>query len=149
MNAAVSANRPWRILVAFLVAPAAAALVYAVLHPLYAGRPSYADRLVGTTLFYGGTAIYPATVMLGIPLYAAFRPRLRLTALNCGLAGVFVLAIPAIILVLMPERLAYAANLGLAGTLAFIGEAAILGVVGGLTFWLIATGGRSDRPRHA
>lgn len=140
-------TNPWRIALAFLVAPALAALLYAACYPLYAGLPSYAERVIWTAAHYAALATYPATILLGVPLFMAFRPRLNLTALNCALAGIFIAATPAIILAFMPEPLHLAAGKGLSGAIIFAGVAAIVGAISGLAFRLIARP-RLTHPPH-
>lgn len=131
-------TNPWRVAFAFLVAPALAALLYAACYPLYAGLPNFPERVIWTAVFYAAIATYPAAIMLGVPLFMALRHRLNLTALNCVLAGIFIAAMPAIILSFMPEPLNLAAGRGLSAAIIFAGEAAILGAISGLAFWLIA-----------
>ncbi len=145
-------SRPpiWRIALAFLLAPAAAALAYACLLPLYGGLPDLADRVWRTFLLYLLLGGYPATVVLGLPAFFALKSRLYPTPLSCGLVGAIIAAVPWLLLGLLSSpNYAYSnghvthenGSITLAGLLdlgAFGAQLAALGFFAGLVFWFVA-----------
>lgn len=140
----------WRIALAFLLAPAAAALVYACLTPLYGGLPDLADRVWRTFLLYLLLGAYPAAVVLGLPLFFALKGFLNPTPLNCALVGAIIAAVPWLLLGLLSSpNYAYSNGhvthengaITFAGLLdlgVFVAQLAALGFFAGLVFWFVA-----------
>ena len=159
----VDAHTPpvWRVALAFLLAPAAAALVCACLMPLYDGRLHFADRVWGSFLIYLLFGGYPATIFLGLPAFFALKIRFRPTPFNCGLVGAVIAGAPWLFLGLLSSpKEAYSnghvthANgvITLAGLLdlaAFTGLIACLGAFAGIVFWAVAASGLRRRPSSA
>jgi len=143
----------FRVLAAFVIAPAVAALLLASLEPLYAGLPSLMDRVFRTFLLYLLIGGYPSAWMLGIPAYILFRHRLRPTPVNCASVGAAVATLPWLVLGLLsvPD---YSYDGGritvehghrtLPGWLDFgtsLGGLAAIGAFAGITFWIVAAAG--------
>lgn len=143
--------RLWRLLVAFAVAPAVAALLMALVEPLYAGLPSYFERVWRTAYVYALFGAYPPTLVVGIPTYLILRSKVAATWINCAIAGGFVAGLPWLVLSLLPSgadqasidgqatvidgtRTAYGWVVGLES----VGEIAVFGLAAGVVFWAIA-----------
>ena len=127
-----------RILAAFLFAPALAALALAIVQEGYDGpRPAW--ELLETTLFFAGFGAYPAIILFGVPAYLILRGRIAPTLLNCVIAGAVTAALPWILYSMV--ALAGTGGTTNYGWLGFIGIVAGFGALGGLIFWLIASGG--------
>jgi hypothetical protein len=138
----------WRIVLGFLVAPFVAAVLLSALNR--------DPTILWPALIYGA---YPATIVIGIPLYFALRnlvpPRLWILML----AGGFVAAFPWALLLLSPPDQASVGNCvavvdgrttwcGMLQNAGFLGYIFAFGALGGLVFWLCAVwrgpGARSE-----
>ena len=140
----------WRILLGFLVAPAAA-LLAATLQPAYDGLPSFFERIWRTAIFYGIFGAFPPAIALGLPAFFLLRRRVAPTVINCGLAGAVIAALPWIVVTLLPQA-ADEASIGGQQTIAdghltaygwlmqgqLVGMIALFGLAGGIIFWTIA-----------
>ena len=139
----------WRLALAFIVVPGAAALLMAILQPLYAGLPNYWDRVFRTALVYVVVGAYPSAIVLGVPAYFLLRNRLRPTIINCTVVGAIVASLPWFVLALFssPDYASYGGvvtyengGITLAGLfygLIDIGIISIFGAAAGMLFWLI------------
>lgn len=139
---------------AFLVAPGAAALLMAIFEPAYAGLPDPMERVLRTARILGLLGAYPTTIFIGIPGYLMLRRHLAPTALNCSLGGAAIAALPWTLLILLPSGVSDASIGGRATVIdghntlygwvtdvEFVLEIAAFGAAGGLVFWLIAAAG--------
>lgn len=149
----------WRVVLAFLLAPLIAAFLFACFQPLYAGLPSFPDRILRTTLLYVLFGGYPATLVLGVPAFLILRERVRPSAWNCAATGAAVASFPWLLLGLVsnPEH-AYSNGhvthqsgaktwWGWVDLFTFVSETAALGALAGLVFWTIAAAEISRRER--
>lgn len=141
----------WRIAVAFLAAPVAAAIAVAWFDSLRGELREPAGRVLSTAIAYALVGTYPPTLVLGVPAFFALRKRLRPTALNCVLVGAAVAALPWFLIgLLLPggdsaEINGQAARIDGRTTLwgwfvvgRFVAMVAGTGAVGGAVFWLVA-----------
>ena len=150
----------WRIMLAFLIVPGAAALLMASLMPAYDGIRAPLERFWRSALAFAIFGAYPTTVVLGVPAYFLLRRHFNPKVINCSLTGALVAALPWLILsslsnpdsasidgratVINGSKTAY----GWLTELAFVGQIAAFGAIGGALFWLIAgSGGRSTTVR--
>lgn len=143
----------WRVIVAFVVVPGLTAFVVALWMPLYAGLPSFAERVWRSTIMYSLFGAYPATTVLGIPAYFMLRRHFAPKLANCSLVGAAIAALPWAFLsvasapdqasidgratVINGARTIY----GWLTATQFIGQVALFGALGGALFWAIATAG--------
>lgn len=147
----------WRLALAFMIVPGAAAFAMAVQQPLYAGLPDFWDRVVRTALINAVVGAYPAALVLGVPAYLLLRRRLRPTVLNCAAVGAVIAAIPWLLLgLLLSPDYAYSSGhvthqngqitlWGLFDLSVFTGWIGLLGAGAGVLFWLITVpGGRGQ-----
>jgi hypothetical protein len=142
-----------RLALAFIVAPGAAALVMAILQPLYAGLPDFWDRVFRTALINAVVGGYPAALILGVPAYLLLRKRLRPTILNCAAVGAVIAALPWLLLGLFfsPEyaysnghvthQNSHITLWGLFDLSVLTGWIGLLGAGAGVLLWLITVAG--------
>lgn len=140
----------WRVGLAFLLAPAAAALVCACLFPLYPGSPDLAGRIWLTSIAYLLFGGYPAAIVLGLPAFFVLRDRIRFTLLNCAIVGTVVGGAPWIFLSLLSsvnyrfgnghvtDQSGMTTLWGWLDLGVFVLQFAGLGGFGGLVFWAVA-----------
>ncbi|MFN7619357.1 MAG: hypothetical protein ACK5RN_04410 [bacterium] len=143
----------WRLALAFIVVPGAAALAMAIQQPLYAGLPDFWDRVFRTALINAVVGAYPAALVLGVPAYLLFKKRLRPTVLNCAAVGAVIAALPWLLLGLLSSPdYAYSNGhvthqnghitlWGLFDLAVFTGWIGLLGAGAGVLFWLITVPG--------
>lgn len=143
----------WRVALAFLLAPAVAAFLYACLLPLYAGVPSLVDRVWRTFPFYFVFGALPATLIFGVPAFFVLKSRVKATPLNCALVGAAIAALPWLVLgLLISPNYAYSNGhvthdhgvitwLGFLDLSAGVAELAALGLLAGFVFWVTAASG--------
>lgn len=148
----------WRLALAFIVVPGAAALAMAIQSPLYAGLPDFWDRVFRTALMNAVFGAYPAALVLGVPAYFLFRKRLRPTVINCAAVGAVTAALPWLLLGLLSSPdYAYSNGhvthqnghmtlLGLIDLFVFTGWIGLFGAGAGVLFWLITVPGAHGRP---
>jgi hypothetical protein len=143
-----------RLIAAFLLAPLASALAFACFEPLYAGLPSYLDRIFRTFVMFSLVGGLPTAAVFGVPTFLVLRHRIQPTALNCTIAGGVIASFPWFILLLIPNGTDYSFDGGHVTIMnghrtlwcwiyaaQSILQVAAFGLIGGLTFWLIATMG--------
>lgn len=138
----------WRVVLAFLLAPLAPALLFA-LQTLFDGLPN-GSYLKTTTMFamFGG---YPAAILFGLPLFFVLRDRVRPRFWIMTLAGGAVAAAPWLLLMLFapqPDQAQIGSHItvldgrmtwwGWIESAAMIGQVFGLGAMGGVVFWLVA-----------
>ena len=149
----------WRVLLGFLVAPAAAALLAATLQPGYDGLPNFFERVWRTAVFYGVFGAFPTAMFIGLPAFFLLRHRLAPTAINCALVGAIIAALPWTVITLLPQA-ADEASIGgrltiIDGQLTaygwlmqgkFVGAIALFGFAGGVIFWVVVAAARKPKP---
>ena len=131
----------WRLLLGFLLAPLAPAVLLSLIE---SGNLS----IVPVTLMYGG---YPPAILLGVPAYFLLRNHLQPHFWLAMLAGGIVAALPWVALALLPPAASYAEIgqcvsvmdgkhtwCGLWESARFASMVFALGALGGLVFWLCA-----------
>ncbi len=134
----------------------------AALEPGYEGLQSYWERIWRTAVLFGIFGAYPTTLVFAGPAFLLLQGRLAANWINCVVAGAVIAAGPWFLLSLLGPA-ADEASIGERATVIngtrtaygwlvefqYIGEIAVFGAIGGLLFWLIATGGRNipARPR--
>jgi hypothetical protein len=158
-----SASLPpwWRVLLAFAVAPAVAALAFSCVSPAYEGLPNIFDRIWRTFPLAALVGGYLPAILIGLPAYAILRRRLRPTLLNCTGVAASVAGLPWILLSVLPAADSASINghatvvnhhvtwFGVWTGLEMAAMAGAFGATAGLVFWLIACAGRAKRyPRR-
>ncbi len=83
----------WRIVLAFVLTPAIAALPLACIFPMYFGLP-IGERIIRTASLYALIGAYPPTAVLGVPTFLFLKGRVKASAFSCGFAGAFVAVAP-------------------------------------------------------
>lgn len=153
----------WRVAAAFVVAPTLAAFLLACYQPLFAGVPDRMDRVLRTTVTFCQFYAYPATLLLGVPIFFFLRSFLRTTVrptpLNCALAGVVVAVTPWLLLLLLsgaPDHAVAGSRVtaidgqwtvwGWIGNARFTALIGTAGAVGGAVFWIVAAARLTRRP---
>lgn len=144
----------WRITLAFVVAPAFASVMMALIAPAFAGLPSWAERVIETAKTYALLGAYPTTLFVGVPAYFMLRRHFAALPINCVAAGALVAALPwlALISIVGPAGSAsidgratvvdgHFTGFGWLVLAWFIGQIAIVGAVAGGLFWAIAAAG--------
>lgn len=150
----------WRIIAAFVLVPAASALLMAILMPAFDGISDPLERVWRTAVIFALFGAYPTTLILGVPAFFMLRRHFDPKLINCVLTGAVVAALPWLILTTLSQP--DSASIGGRSTvidgsltpygwltnLTFVGQIGALGAVGGSLFWLIAAAGsrvgRSD-----
>lgn len=142
-----------RVFLAFVVAPALAAFVFACYCPLYSGLPDLADRILETFYVYLVVGAYPPSLLFGLPAYLLLRNRLRPTPLNCAIVGAIIASLPCVLigLLLSPDYATYDGQVtnrdghltlaGLVHLTTVAGPIALLGSFTGVVFWAVAAAG--------
>ncbi len=137
-------------MLAFVLAPAVAALVLACVIPLYPGLPSFHDRVWRTFLLFLLVGAYPAALLLGLPAFFALKDRVSPTPFNCAVVGAAVASVPWLLLGLLSSPdYAYSNGhvthnngvitmWGLIDLATFVAQIAALGFFAGLVFWAVA-----------
>lgn len=136
-----------RIVVAFFVAPWVPSLVVAFGGPFVGGLEQMTLR-VFIGLIYGLVLTYMMVLVLGLPLYALLRRRVRLTVLGYALIGVAVAALPVELLVVLVS--AVRRNpMPMADFAGLMVRLMGLGALGGVTFWAVAAARLAPKPSKA
>lgn len=161
MLATVTSPRAWRVIAAFLIAPAVAAFVLAWTSPLFGGVTDKAERLVSSFRLYALGGAYPTTLLFGLPAYLLLRGRVRPTVLSCAIAGAAVAAAPWLLLTVLgaPEQASLNGYVtavdgrrtawGWLMEARFIAEIGSMGAIGGVVFWIVAAARLTSRPSDA
>ena len=137
----------WRVLLAFAVAPLAAAILFTLVE-------GDSMRMLGSTAIIGA---YGPAIIFGVPAYFLLRNRVRMRLVASIIVGGLIAALPWFLLTLQPGP--DQATLGdcvavidgkttLCGffqTLLWLGQIALYGAFGGLVFWICA----AWQPRRA
>ena len=138
----------WRIALAFFIAPLVPAAV-ASIATIFDGLPngSYPKTVALFALF----GAYPAPIIFGVPAFLFLRRRLKPRFVYVVLAGGFVAAAPWLLLVLLgpnPDTASIGTHLtvqaghktlwGWIEDLRMVGGVFLLGLIGGVAFWLVA-----------
>ena len=84
----------WRVALAFLLAPGAAALLMAIAMPMYAGLPSWVERVWRTAQTLSVFGAYPITVAFGLPAYFMLRRHFAARPFACAIVGFVISALP-------------------------------------------------------
>ena len=149
----------WRIALAFLVAPGAAAVFMSLVAPAYDGLPTAIERLTATAKIYALMGAYPTAIFLGVPAYFMLRRHFSPRPMTCALVGGVVAAMPWLFLIIVSSGASSASIDGRATiidgrytaygwlmNLSFVGQIALVGWTAGLLFWAVAAAGfkRSD-----
>ena len=145
----------WRVVVAFITAPAIAALLMATIAPAYSDALPMLERILKTAILYAVFGAYPFTLVLGLPAYLLLRHHIKPTIINCMAVGSAVVVLPALIISMMPSGVTQSSVGGRAiivdGQRTLYGwqtfaesllHLAAYGAVGGFVFWLIVAGFR-------
>lgn len=134
--------RTWRVVLGFLVAPLAAAAIFAF-YAIVLGYPEYTVLLAMYSVLIPG---YPSALVLGVPMYLVLRRWLWnwWVATGAGAVGAIVVL-----------ALNVAVELAQHGTLSTFGNFTDVGVLGlsvgagatgGLSFWIVAALGEKREP---
>jgi hypothetical protein len=149
----------WRVVIAFVIAPAFASLLYAAIFPLYQGLSS-PDRIYRTAILVA-VIVYVFTLLFVVPAFLLLRERVKATVVNCAITGALISALPWLVLLVLstPGSAVDGAHVtvehgvrtlwGWAELSKFLGMAALFGAVGGLVFWLVAVAGLRAVPNSA
>jgi hypothetical protein len=144
----------WRVALAFIVAPGAAALLMAVAMPAYAGLPSWSERVWRSAQTFSALGAYPTAIVFGLPAYFMLRRHLSARLVGCVLVGSVIAALPWALLVMIGSGASEASINGRATVLnghttaygwlknaEFILTIGLFGAFGGLVFWVVAAAG--------
>lgn len=140
-----------KMLAGFVLAPTAAAIGYAALHPLTGTNVPWPEAILRTAGFYTLIAV-PIGFVFGYPTFAVLSDRLKPTILNFALVGSAIVAVPFSIIGLLSAlvtryqvyghdgpawRPALTTTEGWLNLVWFTGEIAVFGAIGGVVFWMI------------
>ena len=148
----------WRVALAFLLAPGAAALLMALAMPAYDGLPSWSERVWRTAEIFSVVGAYPTAVVFGIPAYFMLRRHLSARLIGCVIVGFAVAALPWALLVMAGSGASEASVNGRATVVnghttaygwlqnaEFVFTIGLFGALGGFVFWAIAAAGHGQR----
>lgn len=143
----------WRVILAFVVVPGAAALLMAIVMPAYEGITDPLERIWRSAVAFAVFGAYPPAFMIGLPAFFMLRRHVDATIINCAATGAVVAALPWLVLALLsrPDN----ASIGgrstvINGSLTaygwlmnfyYVGQIALLGTIAGALFWFIAAAG--------
>lgn len=125
-----------RVLVSFLAASTIPALIFSLFILLPNGSQSYVYRLSVAAPIWAIAAVYGymATAVFGVPIYLLLKCRFVLSPLTCCVSGAFIACLPLLSLNLLIFLSGGQSGFGTPG----FALLAILGAVGGITFWAVA-----------
>jgi hypothetical protein len=148
----------WRVCLAFLLAPGAAALLMAIAMPAYDGLTHLSERVWRTAQTNALLGAYPTAVLFGLPAYFMLRRHFSARPLACVIAGSVVAALPWGLLIAAGSGASEASINGHATVLnghttaygwlkhaEFILTIALFGGVGGFVFWAVAAAGYTPK----
>jgi hypothetical protein len=127
----------WRVGLAFVLAPLAAAIAFSLIED----GPLWDVALIGA---------YGPAIVLGVPVYFLLRNRIRMRLVASVIFGGVIAALPWFVLTLLPgadqATVGSCAAVidgkttwcGFTGTLWWLGQIALYGAFGGLVFWICA-----------
>lgn len=140
----------WRVILAFVVVPGAAALLMAIVMPAYEGITDPLERIWRSAVAFAVFGAYPPAFIIGLPAFFMLRRHVDATIINCAATGAVVAALPWLVLALLsrPDN----ASIGgrstvINGSLTaygwlmnfyYVGQIALLGTIAGALFWFIA-----------
>lgn len=143
----------WRVILAFVVVPGAAALLMAIVMPAYEGITDPLERIWRSAVAFAVFGAYPTAFIIGLPAFFMLRRHVDATIINCAATGAVVAALPWLVLALLsrPDN----ASIGgrstvINGSLTaygwlmnfyYVGQIALLGTIAGALFWFIAAAG--------
>ena len=143
----------WRVILAFVVVPGAAALLMAIAMPAYEGITDPLERIWRSAVAFAVFGAYPPAFIIGLPAFFMLRRHVDATIINCAATGAVVAALPWLVLALLsrPDN----ASIGgrstvINGSLTaygwlmnfyYVGQIALLGTIAGALFWFIAAAG--------
>jgi hypothetical protein len=149
----------WRVALAFLLAPGAAALLMALAMPAYAGLPSWSERVWRTAQTTSVLGAYPTAVVFGLPAYLTLRRHFAVRPFACVFVGSVIAALPWALVVLAGTNAWQASIDGRATVInghttgygwllnaEFVLTIGVFGAVGGLVFWVVAAAGHRFKP---
>ena len=141
----------WRVALAFVLAPGAAALLMAIAMPAYDGLPDWSERVWRTAEIYGVLEAYPTAIVFGGPAYFMLRRHFAARPSVCALVGFVIAALPWALLVLGGSSASEASVNGRATVInghttaygwlqnvEFVLTIGLFGAIGGLVFWAVA-----------
>ncbi|WP_084366815.1 hypothetical protein [Rhizobium sp. RU36D] len=123
-----------RTILAFIIAPACAALILAF--PFLFGSTGGVALALALWLAFASYG-YIATLLFGVPAFLFLKKHIPLTPFVCGIAGALISVLPLALLRLLAD-----------GSVLEMGHATFLaapGLLGGLFFWFLAFGMQKPR----
>lgn len=151
MRSSTDINRypaPWRLFLAFAIAPIFGAVVLALLQ---VGASTSTTRLIGAIRLLSLGA-FTATALFGLPAYFVLRRVLEPSLINCALAGALVAVAPGLLLELLPVSEHFQFSVGGHATVVDghrtpwgwelwrtnLISTVVAGIAGGAVFWVLA-----------
>ena len=143
----------WRVILAFVVVPGAAALLMAIAMPAYEGITDPLERIWRSAVAFAVFGAYPPAFIIGLPAFFMLRRHVNATIINCAATGAVVAALPWLVLALIsrPDNASIdGRSTVIDGSLTaygwlmnfyYVGQIALLGAIAGALFWLIAAAG--------
>ncbi len=139
---------PWRLVLAFIVAPLVGATVLTIFQ---FGWPIPLTKLLGSVKLLSIGAL-PATALFGLPAYLILRNWAAPSLLNCVIVGAAVAILPGLLLELLPTSVTFQFSIGGRATVvdghrtawgwelwrASLIRTAVAGLAGGAVFWALA-----------
>jgi hypothetical protein len=139
----------WRVILAFAIAPAFAALLMAV----FSAPTDTFESLWRTTFIIAVVGAYPPAIFFGIPAYLMLRRHFNARPVSCGIVGAVVAVMPWLLYVLVPSADWASVNgeatvidgrytaYGWLQSFEFLAFIGAFGLVAGMLFWAIAAAG--------
>ena len=136
----------WRVILAFVVVPGAAALLMAIAMPAYEGITDPLERIWRSAVAFAVFGAYPPAFIIGLPAFFMLRRHVNAT-------GAVVAALPWLVLALIsrPDNASIdGRSTVIDGSLTaygwlmnfyYVGQIALLGAIAGALFWFIAAAG--------
>lgn len=151
MHGSTHVNRypaPWRLVLAFVIAPLFAATVLTILQLGWSTSPT---KLIGSVQLLSIGA-FPAAALFGLPAYFILRNIAAPSLLNCTVVGAVVAVLPGLLLGLLPMSEHFQFSVGGHATVvdghltawgrdlwrASLIKTAVAGLAGGAVFWALA-----------
>jgi len=143
----------WRVILAFVVVPGAAALLMAIAMPAYEGITDPLERIWRSAVAFAVFGAYPPAFIIGLPAFFMLRRHVNATIINCAETGAVVAALPWLVLALIsrPDNASIdGRSTVIDGSLTaygwlmnfyYVGQIALLGAIAGALFWFIAAAG--------
>ncbi|MGX1787048.1 hypothetical protein ACWIGM_09940 [Bosea sp. NPDC055332] len=139
---------PWRVALAFVVAPLFGAVVLSILQ---LGWPSSPWKLIAS-MWLLSLGAFPAAALLGLPAYFLLRNLTELSLFSCAVVGAFIAVAPGFLLALLPMSEHFQFSVGERAIVvdgqptawgwalwrANMAKTAVAGAAGGVLFWAVA-----------